>query len=51
MPLVGRTSVVNLLLSALSGLLLSGAFEPIAKWWLAPTAIIVNMYAINRSDR
>ena len=51
MPLVGRTSVVNLLLSALSGLLLSGAFEPIAKWWLAPIAIIVHMYAINRSDR
>ena len=43
--------MVNLLLSALSGLLLSGAFEPIAKWWLAPTAIIVHMYAINRSDR
>jgi apolipoprotein N-acyltransferase len=43
--------VVNLLLSALSGLLLSGAFEPIAKWWLAPIAIIVHMYAINRSDR
>ena len=51
MPLVGSASVVNLLLSALSGLLLSGAFEPIAKWWLAPTAIIVHMYAINRSDR
>ena len=43
--------MVNLLLSALSGLLLSGAFEPIAKWWLAPIAIIVHMYAINRSDR
>jgi apolipoprotein N-acyltransferase len=43
--------VVNLLLSALSGLLLSGAFEPIAKWWLAPIAIIVHMYAINRSNR
>ena len=51
MPLVGRTSVVNLLLSAFSGLLLSGAFEPIAKWLLAPIAIIVHMYAINRSDR
>ena len=51
MPLVGSASVVNPLLSALSGLLLSGAFEPIAKWWLAPTAIIVHMYAINRSDR
>jgi len=43
--------VVNHLFSALSGLLLSGAFEPIAKWWLAPIAIIVHMYAINRSDR
>ena len=43
--------MVNLLLSALSGLLLGGAFEPIAKWWLAPIAIIVHMYAINRSDR
>ena len=43
--------MVNLLLSALSGLLLSGAFEPIAKWWLAPIAIIVHMYAINRSNR
>jgi apolipoprotein N-acyltransferase len=43
--------VVNLLLSAFSGLLLSGAFEPIAKWLLAPIAIIVHMYAINRSDR
>ena len=51
MPLVGSASVVNLLLSGLSGLLLSGAFEPIAKWWLAPIAIIVHMYAINRSDR
>ena len=43
--------MVNLLLSALSGLLLSGAFEPIAKWWLAPIAIVVHMYAIARSDR
>ena len=43
--------MVNLLLSALAGLLLSGAFEPIAQWWLAPIAILVHMYAIQRTDR
>jgi len=43
--------LVNLLLSALAGLLLSGAFEPIAKWWLAPIALLVHMYAIERTDR
>ena len=43
--------MVNLLLSALAGFLLSGAFEPIAQWWLAPIAILVHMYAIQRTDR
>jgi apolipoprotein N-acyltransferase len=43
--------VVNLLLSALSGLLLSAAFEPIALWWLAPIAIALEMYALSRSER
>jgi len=43
--------LVNLLLSVLAGLLLSGAFEPIAKWWLAPIALLVHMYAIERTDR
>jgi apolipoprotein N-acyltransferase len=43
--------LVNLLLSALAGVLLSGAFEPIGKWWLAPLAILVHMYAIERTDR
>ena len=43
--------MVNLLLSALAGLLLSGAFEPIAKWWLAPIALLAHMYAIERTDR
>jgi apolipoprotein N-acyltransferase len=43
--------LVNLLLSALAGLLLSGAFEPIAKWWLAPIGLLVHMYAIGRTDR
>jgi apolipoprotein N-acyltransferase len=49
--LVGKSSLVNLLLSGLAGLLLSGAFEPIGKWWLAPIAIVVHMYAIGRTDR
>ena len=43
--------MVNLLLSALAGLLLSGAFEPITKWWLAPIALLAHMYAIERTDR
>ena len=43
--------MVNLLLSGLAGVLLSGAFEPIGRWWLAPVAIIVHMYAIERTDR
>jgi apolipoprotein N-acyltransferase len=43
--------LVNLLLSSLAGLLLSGAFEPIGKWWLAPIALTVHMYAIGRTDR
>ncbi|MEY4337403.1 MAG: hypothetical protein RL680_298 [Actinomycetota bacterium] len=43
--------MVNLLLSALSGLLLSAAFEPIALWWLAPIAIALEMYALSRSER
>lgn len=43
--------MVNLLLSSLAGMLLSGAFEPIGKWWLAPIALTVHMYAIGRTDR
>ena len=43
--------MVNLLLSSLAGLVLSGAFEPIGKWWLAPIALLVHMYAIERTDR
>ena len=42
--------MVNLLLSALAGVLLSGAFEPIGKWWLAPIAILVHIYAIERTE-
>jgi apolipoprotein N-acyltransferase len=43
--------VVNILLSSLAGVTLSGAFEPIGKWWLAPIALLVHMYAIERTDR
>jgi apolipoprotein N-acyltransferase len=43
--------LVNLLLCALSGLLLSAAFEPIALWWLAPIAIALAMYALEASER
>jgi apolipoprotein N-acyltransferase len=43
--------LVNLLLSALSGLLLSAAFEPIAIWWLAPIALALAMYAQANSER
>jgi apolipoprotein N-acyltransferase len=43
--------LVNLLLSALSGLLLSAAFEPIALWWLAPLALALAMYALASSER
>ena len=43
--------MVNLLLCALSGILLSAAFEPIALWWLAPIAIALAMYALEASER
>ena len=43
--------MVNILLSSLAGVTLSGAFEPIGKWWLAPVALLVHMYAIERTDR
>ena len=42
--------MVNALLSILSGALLSCAFEPVGKWWLAPLAIATHMYAISRTD-
>jgi len=43
--------LVALLLSILSGVLLSCAFEPVAKWWLAPIAIALHMYAISTTKR
>ena len=39
------------LLSTLSGALLSAAFEPVGKWWVAPIAIAVHMYALSISSR
>ena len=43
--------MVALLLSALSGTLLSAAFEPVGKWWVAPIALVVHMYALSISSR
>ena len=43
--------MVALLLSAFSGALLSAAFEPVGKWWVAPIAIAVHMYALSISSR
>ena len=43
--------MVNLLLSALSGLLLSAAFEPVSLWWVAPIALALEMFALSRSER
>jgi len=43
--------LVAIFLSAFSGLLLSFAYEPVGKWWIAPIAIAVHMYALNKSTR
>ena len=43
--------MVALLLSALSGGLLSAAYEPVGKWWVAPVAIAVHMYALTLTTR
>lgn len=43
--------MVALLLSALSGALLSAAYEPVGKWWVAPIAIAAHMYALSLSKR
>ena len=43
--------MVNALLSILSGALLSCAFEPVGKWWMAPLAIATHMYAIFRTQQ
>ena len=43
--------MVGLFLSALSGLLLSFAYEPVGKWWLAPLAIALHIYAMHLTKR
>lgn len=41
--------MVNLLLSAVAGFLLSAAFEPVALWWLAPIAITFHIFILSRT--
>ena len=43
--------MVALLLSALSGGLLSAAYEPVGKWWVAPIALAVHMYALSLTNK
>ena len=43
--------MVALLLSALSGALLSAAYEPVGKWWVVPIALAVHMYALSLTNR
>ena len=43
--------MVALLISALSGALLSAAFEPVGKWWVAPIAIAAHMFALSLTKR
>jgi len=43
--------LVALLLSGLSGALLSAAYEPVGKWWVVPIAIAVHMYTLSLSNR
>jgi apolipoprotein N-acyltransferase len=43
--------LVALLLSALSGILLSAAFEPVGKWWVAPIALALHMYALSLTKK
>ena len=42
---------MNFFLPLVSGALLSGAFAPIALWWLAPLSIALHMYTLNKSTR
>jgi apolipoprotein N-acyltransferase len=43
--------LVAILISALSGALLSAAFEPVGKWWVAPIAIAAHMFALSLTKR
>jgi apolipoprotein N-acyltransferase len=42
--------LVAVLLSTLSGLLLSFSYAPVGKWWIAPIALALHMFAINKSN-
>ena len=43
--------MVNIFLSAVSGAILSAAFAPLSLWWVAPLAVALHMYCINRFTR
>lgn len=43
--------MVNLLISALSGLLLSTAFAPLSLWFAAPFAVALHIFAIDQSQK
>ena len=43
--------MVNLLLSAAAGFILSAAFEPLAMWWLAPIALALHIFTISRTSK
>lgn len=43
--------MVAILISALSGALLSLAFDPVGKWWVAPIALAAHMYALSTSSK
>ena len=43
--------MVNILLPVVSGALISGAFAPLALWWLAPISLALHMYSLNKSTR
>ncbi len=43
--------MVNLLISAFSGLLLSTAFAPLSLWFIAPFAVALHIFAIDRSQK
>lgn len=43
--------MVNFLLPIFSGILLTGAFAPIALWWLAPISLALHMFSLSKSTR
>ena len=43
--------MVNFFLPIISGILLSGAFAPIALWWLAPISLALHIFTLSKSTR